>query len=186
MTSAMPLQVPNNSIPLVDTKTGRATTFFQQFLVALAAANGPSLQARVGVLEDEVVVIDATLGTLGTEVATLTTEVGTLNTEVAALTIAVTANTAQLAVLPASRLVGSSLAYTPGPILAGATVSTTVTVTGAVLGQEAAASFSHDLAGMWLFAYVSAANTVTVVFWNNTAGTLTPSSGTLKGFAWTP
>jgi len=56
---------------------------------------------------------------------------------------------------------------------------TTVTVTGAALGNFAQASFSLDLQGITLSAAVSAANTVTATFRNDTGGTLDIGSGTL-------
>lgn len=67
--------------------------------------------------------------------------------------------------------------------LIGAT--TTVTVTGAVLGQGVIISFSLDLQGIQLTGYVSAANTVTARFFNSTAGTLDLASGTLKTWVFT-
>jgi len=56
----------------------------------------------------------------------------------------------------------------------------TVAVTGATLGDFAIASFSLDLAGFTLSAYVSAVDTVTVVFFNSTAATVDLASGTLR------
>lgn len=69
--------------------------------------------------------------------------------------------------------------WDPGSVNAGAQTTTTVTVTGASLGDAALASFSLDLQGMQLTGYVSAANTVTVVLQNGTAGAIDLSSGTL-------
>lgn len=62
----------------------------------------------------------------------------------------------------------------------GAEQTTTVTVYGAVLGMAAEASMSVSLAGTKLFAYVSAANTVTVVQRNDTGGNVNLASGTLR------
>ncbi len=57
---------------------------------------------------------------------------------------------------------------------------TTVTVTGAVLGNTALAAFSLDLQGITIAASVSAADTVTVTLRNNTGGVLDLGSGTLS------
>jgi hypothetical protein len=70
--------------------------------------------------------------------------------------------------------------WDPGNIVSGGSASTTVTVTGAALGDFAIASFSLDLQGMVAHAYVSAADTVTVVLNNLSGGALNLASGTLK------
>lgn len=75
---------------------------------------------------------------------------------------------------------GGSKTYDPPSIANGASQSTTVTATGAALGDFAAASFSLDLQGLALSAYVSAADTVTCVFSNATGGAIDLASGTLK------
>lgn len=64
-------------------------------------------------------------------------------------------------------------------IAAGASTTTTVTVTGATLGQYATASFSLSVAGLVVTAYVSATDTVTVVFANLTGAPVDLASGTL-------
>ena len=73
-----------------------------------------------------------------------------------------------------------SATYDPASLVDGAGATTTVTVTGAALGDYAVASFSNDLQGILLTAYVSAANTVSVRFQNETAGTIDLASGTLR------
>jgi hypothetical protein len=70
--------------------------------------------------------------------------------------------------------------YTPGVIVNGAKVSTTVTVTGAKLGWIALASFSLDLAGTTISAEITSANTATVTITNNTGSTVTLSGGFLR------
>lgn len=70
--------------------------------------------------------------------------------------------------------------WDPASIAAAAQATTTVTVTGARLGDTAMASFSLDLQGMQMTAYVSAANTVTVVLRNGTAAAIDLASGTLR------
>ena len=76
-------------------------------------------------------------------------------------------------------LVGSAT-YDPGSLADGTFAATDVTVTGAAMGDFADASFSLDTQGILLVARVSAANTVTVVFQNETGGTLDLASGTLR------
>jgi len=70
--------------------------------------------------------------------------------------------------------------YDPPSLADGAGTTTTVTCTGAALGGFASASFSLDLQGITLSAYVSATNTVSVRFQNESGGTLDLASGTLK------
>lgn len=53
-------------------------------------------------------------------------------------------------------------------------------VTGAALGDFARASFSVDLQGVTLTAWVSAADTVSVRFQNGTAGAIDLASATLR------
>jgi len=63
----------------------------------------------------------------------------------------------------------------------GARATTTVTVTGAVLGDfVTSVSLSIDAAGGELFGYVSAADTVTVVLMNETGADMNLASGTLR------
>jgi hypothetical protein len=78
-----------------------------------------------------------------------------------------------------STLTGSAT-YDPASLADGAGATTTVTVTGAALGDFALASFSLDLQGILLTAYVSAADTVSVRFQNETTGTIDLGSGTLR------
>jgi hypothetical protein len=73
-----------------------------------------------------------------------------------------------------------SATYDPGSLADGAGVTTTVTATGAALGDFALASFSLDLQGISVTAWVSAANTVSVRFQNESGGVLDLASGTLR------
>jgi hypothetical protein len=75
-----------------------------------------------------------------------------------------------------------SATYDPASLADGAGATTTVTVTGAALGDFALASFSLDLQGITLTAWVSATNTVSVRFQNESGGTLDLGSGTLRAF----
>lgn len=77
-------------------------------------------------------------------------------------------------------VIRASAAYDPPSLATGVRATTTVTVTGAVLGDYAEVSFSRDLQGIDILAYVSAADTVTVVFMNNTGGTLDLLSGSIR------
>ncbi len=79
---------------------------------------------------------------------------------------------------PDADLIGTAV-YDPPSISGGGYASTTVTVTGAVLGDIAAASFSLDLQTVILTSYVSAADTVTVILHNHSGSPIDLGSGTL-------
>jgi hypothetical protein len=90
-----------------------------------------------------------------------------------------------------TRTTGSIIDYTggewvsatvdPASVASGAvTVTGTVTVPNAALGDIAEASFSVNLAGLLLNAWVSAANTVSYNFVNLTGGAVDLASGTLR------
>lgn len=70
--------------------------------------------------------------------------------------------------------------YDPPNLADGAGTTTTVTVTGAALGDYAIASFGGDLAGITVTAYVSSADTVSVRFQNESGGALDLGSSTLR------
>jgi hypothetical protein len=71
--------------------------------------------------------------------------------------------------------------YNPNNLADGAGETTTVTVTGAALGDYVdSISFSLDLQGILLTAWVSSANTVSVRFQNETGGAIDLASGTLR------
>ena len=71
-----------------------------------------------------------------------------------------------------------SVQTTPGSVGAGVDVIETITVPGVSLGDMVVGiSSSADLASITLTAYVSAANTVKIVFANNTGGSITPTAG---------
>jgi hypothetical protein len=74
----------------------------------------------------------------------------------------------------------ASATYDPGSLADGAGVTTTVTCTGAAAGDFALASFSLDVQGITVTAWVSTANTVSVRFQNESGGVLDLSSGTLR------
>lgn len=79
--------------------------------------------------------------------------------------------------------VSGTTTYDPGNLIDGQGVTTTVTVSGAVLGDFVEVSFSQDLQGIALTAWVSAANTVSVRFQNETGAPIDLASGTLKARA---
>lgn len=74
-----------------------------------------------------------------------------------------------------------SATYDAANLVDGAGATTTVTVTGAVLGDfVTGVSFDKDLQGITVTAYVSAADTVAVRFQNETGGAIDLASGTLR------
>jgi len=72
--------------------------------------------------------------------------------------------------------------YNPPSLADGAGTTTTVTATGVdpAAGYYAFPSFSIDTQGVILYAWVSAVNTVSVRFQNESGGTVDLGSGTLK------
>jgi hypothetical protein len=70
--------------------------------------------------------------------------------------------------------------YDAPSINAGASTSSTVTVTGAAVGNEVTVTFSVSLAGLLLTSYVSSANTVTFVLYNPTGGAIDLGSATVR------
>ena len=70
--------------------------------------------------------------------------------------------------------------YDPPSLADGAGTTTTVTCTGAALGDLASVSFSLDLQGITVTAWVSASDTVSVRFQNESGGVLDLGSGTLR------
>jgi hypothetical protein len=73
-----------------------------------------------------------------------------------------------------------SKTFNPASLADGAGESTTITVTGANLGDMVDVSFSLDLAGITLTAYVSASDTVTARFQNESGGVVDLAEGTIK------
>lgn len=70
--------------------------------------------------------------------------------------------------------------WNPTIINNGAQASTTVTVTGAAIGDPAIAGFSSVTAAGWIIsASVTSANTVTVTLMNHTGGNVDLASGTV-------
>lgn len=79
------------------------------------------------------------------------------------------------------QVLSGSATYDPASLSDGTGATTTVTVTGAALGDYVEnVSFGVDLQGVMLTAYVSAPNTVAVRFQNETGGPIDLASSTLK------
>lgn len=75
--------------------------------------------------------------------------------------------------------------WDPGSVSDGAFTSTTITVTGASVGDVCTAGLTTlTAAGALLFSTVSSANTVTVSLINHTGGALDASEGTLRVDVW--
>lgn len=76
--------------------------------------------------------------------------------------------------------IAASATYDPPNLVDGAGATTTVTATGCALGDFASAAFSLDLQGIEVTAWVSATNTVSVRFQNESGGDLNLAEGTLR------
>jgi hypothetical protein len=74
----------------------------------------------------------------------------------------------------------------PTNIAAGLSVSTTVTVTGARLGDRAEAFVNSDQNGLVMSAYVSSNNTVTVTYFNPTGWAVDLPSHAVTAWVWKP
>lgn len=74
----------------------------------------------------------------------------------------------------------ASTTYNPNSLADGAGETTTITVTGAALGDLVLASFSVALSDVLMTAWVSAADTVSVRFQNESGGVRDLSAGTLR------
>ena len=81
---------------------------------------------------------------------------------------------------PLAGLLTGSATYDAASLIEAAGATTTVTVTGAALGDFAMASLGVDVTGISVTAYVSAANTVSVRLQNESGGTLDLASTTLR------
>jgi len=69
----------------------------------------------------------------------------------------------------------ASATYTAGAVGSASFTAQDVTISGTVLGDWAIASFSADITDLQLDAQVTVAGTVTVTFYNQTGGGITPS-----------
>lgn len=82
--------------------------------------------------------------------------------------------------LQGATTVAATATWAPGAILNLGQATTTITFSGAAIGDFVLPSASIDLLGLQLTAYVNAANTVTLVLTNLTGATVTPASFTAK------
>lgn len=167
---------------LIDTKSGLPT---RDLFLLLNYLSGIAADLSVLVVADTITngvtdmapsenaVYDA-LATRDATIAALAASLATLSGTVAAL-----ATTVATKISTALTLTGTAT-YDPPSLADGAGTTTTVTVTGAVLGDVASASFSLDTSGITITAWVSAADTVSVRFQNESGGVLDIASGTLK------
>lgn len=80
------------------------------------------------------------------------------------------------------KLLTGSATFNPTNLADGAGETTTVPVTGAAPGERAFATFSNDLSGITLSAWVSSGDTVSVRFQNESGGTIDLASGTLRAY----
>ncbi len=118
--------------------------------------------------------------TQASDVTDLQASIDALTAAVAGLPALQSAVTALQVAVTALQGLSGSVAYDPPNLIDTAGTTTTVTVTGAALGNFAEASFSLDLEGIMLTAWVSAANTVSVRLQNEAgAGPIDLGPGTL-------
>lgn len=77
-----------------------------------------------------------------------------------------------------SDVFNATASVSPPSLATNTQATATVTLNGVALGDYVVVSAPYDLQGIALTAYVSAANTVTLLFRNGTAGTIALASGT--------
>jgi hypothetical protein len=83
------------------------------------------------------------------------------------------------------RVLTGTASWTPGAIGANGGAVQNITVTGAAQGDRVALGYTQNLqAGLILTGEVSAANTVEAQIRNVTAGSLTPTAGTVNATVW--
>jgi len=81
---------------------------------------------------------------------------------------------------PFSGMLRGSATYDTASLADGAGATTTVTVTGAAVGDFCMVSLGVDVAGITVTGYVSATNTVAVRIQNESGGTLDLASTTIR------
>lgn len=78
----------------------------------------------------------------------------------------------------------ATVSYNPGSVADGASTTTTITVTGAALGDTALAGYTSLVTGWNISALVIATDTVEVRITNNTGGPVDLGAGTLRADVW--
>lgn len=81
-------------------------------------------------------------------------------------------------------ILNASKTWDPPSLATGAQTTTTLTITGAAIGDFVLVSFSLSTAGLILRADITATDTATIVLLNMTGGTVDLASGTLKVRSW--
>lgn len=86
---------------------------------------------------------------------------------------------------PVAKHLSATATYDPPSVSAGSQTSTTITVTGAAVGDTASCGHTTITADLWMLScYVSAADTVRVVLNNRSGGAIDAGSGTLRADVW--
>jgi len=116
--------------------------------------------------------------------ATLARDTEVTSAIATALTPYITQTNADARYVALANVLNASKTFDPPSCPTSAQTATTVTCTGAVVGDFARASFSVNLAGMFMAASVDVADTVTVIFLNMTGSTIDLASGTLRVRVW--
>lgn len=114
----------------------------------------------------------------------LQTVVATLQNSVQALYLIATSISDAITGAFVERPLESSATYNAPNLADGDGVTTTVTCAGATLGDYADWSFSLDVQGITVTAYVSAVDTVSIRFQNETTGAIDLGSGLLRVRVW--
>lgn len=83
----------------------------------------------------------------------------------------------QFQAVNANIITATAASLNPGSVAAGTTVTATVAVTGAAVGDYVEVSCQTALGNVTIQGEVTAAGTVTVKFANTTAGAITPAGG---------
>jgi hypothetical protein len=83
-----------------------------------------------------------------------------------------------------ANVLNGSATYDPPSLATGAVSVTSFTLTGAVVGDFCIASFSVNLQGVMMHAWISATDTFSVLFFNPTGIAVDLISGTLRGRVW--
>ena len=83
-----------------------------------------------------------------------------------------------------THMLKGTTSYNPGTVADGASVNTTVTVTGAAAGDLVAITHAGLVADVQASGFVSASNTVTATFTNHSGGNWAPGAGTLTAIVW--